>query len=84
MRIAYLSNIKMIKVLRLQDKKISHLIEYLIWILDKVKYTIRLQGQLLIPYLKDSMAQYLHMAKLAQEKLIQCKFQILWILMFRE
>lgn len=74
----------MIKAQKSQDKKILHLTEFSIWTLDKVKFTTQQLDLLLIPYSKDSMEQYLRMVKRAQEKLIQCKVQVLLISMSKE
>jgi len=74
----------MIKAQKSQDKKILHSTEFSIWTLDKVKFTIQQLDLLLIPYSKDSMEQYLRMVKRAQEKLIQCKVQVLLISMSKE
>ena len=74
----------MIKAQKSQDKKILHSTEFLIWTLDKAKFTTQQLDLLLIPYSKDSMEQYLRMVKRAQEKLIQCKVQVLLISMSKE
>ncbi len=74
----------MIKAQKSQDKKILHSTEFSIWTLDKVKFTTQQLDLLLIPYSKDSMEQYLRMVKRAQEKLIQCKVQVLLISMSKE
>lgn len=74
----------MIKAQKSQDKKILHSTEFLIWTLDKVKFTTQQLDLLLIPYSKDSMEQYLRMVKRAPEKLIQCKVQVLLISMSKE
>jgi hypothetical protein len=74
----------MIKAQKSQDKKILHSTEFLIWTLDKAKFTTQQLDLLLIPYSKDSMEQYLRMVKRAQEKLIQCKVRVLLISMSKE
>ena len=74
----------MIKAQKSQDKKILLSTEFLIWTLDKVKFTTQQLDLLLIPYSKDSMEQYLRMVKRAQEKLIQCKVRVLLISMSKE
>lgn len=84
MRNVYLSNFKMIKFKKSLGKKISCLIEFSIWIQDRVKYIIRLLGQLLIHFLRVSMAQFLLMDRHVLEKHIQCKVPVLLILMSRE
>jgi len=68
-------NLCNLKVLELQT--LSLLIKFLVQDQHNKKFMTELQGQLLTQYLKVSMVLFLLMVKHHQEKLIQCKDQIL-------